>query len=81
MIVGHEPIKFATLCEPPLKKLFAELQAQGLEPTLPLLANKDSELEMGYRIIYYPGTRREVWAGYHQGHYEHILMLRPPKVR
>ncbi|HOF88066.1 MAG TPA: ATP-binding protein [Armatimonadota bacterium] len=81
MAIGHEPFKFQSLREPPLESLFKELQAQGHEPTYLHLSNKDSNLAMGYQLVYFPGTRREIWVGYHWGEYELIMMLRPPKLK
>jgi hypothetical protein len=36
-------------------------------------------LAEGMDVAYYPGTRREVWAGLFQGRFEHIVMLRRKK--
>jgi hypothetical protein len=41
------------------------------------MERRDVKLAEGYEIAYYPGTLREVWVGYRQGSYEHLLMLKP----
>src|SRR5437867_685580 len=60
-----------------LEKVVEHYKVQGEEPVLRLFESRDVRLAEGYRLAYYPGTRREVWAGYHAGRYEHLLMLRP----
>jgi hypothetical protein len=31
----------------------------------------------GDRLVYYPGTYREVWVGHRSGRYKYLWMLRP----
>ncbi len=50
----------------------AHYAASGLEACLPRLSDKGNKLVEGYRIAFYPGSRREVWVGN-----SHVLMLRP----
>ena len=72
-----EPFRIPQLGDPVLKSIVDQYKQQGLETVLPRLEERDVRLASGHRIAYYPGTRREVWAGYHGGRYEHILMIRP----
>jgi hypothetical protein len=43
---------------------------KGYEVFLPSLAGKDEYLTRSCEIAYYPGSRREIWVGYHNGEYE-----------
>lgn len=60
-------------------KIAEHYKQQGEETVLPLLVERDVKLAGGYRVAYYPGTKREVWAGHSSGRYEHLLMLRHKK--
>jgi hypothetical protein len=72
-----EPFRIPELHDPILEKVVEHYKAQGEEPVLRLFESRDVRLAEGYRLAYYPGTRREGWAGYHAGRYEHLLMLKP----
>lgn len=72
-----EPFRVPQLDEPVLKSIVDQYKQQGLDTVLPRLEERDVRLASGHRIAYYPGTRREVWVGYHAGSYPHILMIRP----
>jgi len=72
-----EPFRIPKMNDETLKSIVQQYKEQGLETSLPLLEEKDVRLARGYRMAYYPGTRREVWVGYHGGRYEHILMIKP----
>lgn len=76
MIRGHEPFRFAHLGDPQLKELEQKIRAEGWEPVIPLLIEKDSCMVGGYQVVHYPGTRREVWIG--RPGEEMILMRRRP---
>ena len=72
-----EPFRVPRLGDPVLQSIVDHYRQQGLDTVLPRLEERDVRLASGHRIAYYPGTRREVWVGYHGGRYEHILMIRP----
>jgi hypothetical protein len=72
-----EPFRISRLNEPELQRITDLYRNEGREPVLPKMEDRDVKLVEGYEIAYYPGTRREVWVGYHQGAYEHLLMLKP----
>lgn len=74
---GDEPFKIPRLSDPELEKVADHYRSSGMEPVLPLLEERDVRLARGYTVAYYPGTSREVWVGFHDGSYEHILMLKP----
>jgi hypothetical protein len=78
MVRGHEPFRFAILHDQQLKAIEEQVRAEGMQPAYPLLIEKDRCLVDGYEVVYYPGTRREIWVGGHNQ--ECILMKRkPPK--
>ncbi|MBU4311997.1 MAG: nucleotide-binding protein [Candidatus Omnitrophica bacterium] len=56
---------------------------QGLELAWPLLSDKDNKVVEGYQIATFPGTKREIWAGYDRTRdkYEHILMTKPQSTK
>lgn len=72
-----EPFRIPKATDPALTSIVNYYKEQGLDTSLPLLEERDVRSATGYRPAFYPGTRREVWVGYHAGHYEHILMIRP----
>lgn len=72
-----EPFRIPRLCDPVLKSIVDQYKQQGFDTVFPLLVERDVRLASGYRLAYYPGTRREVGVGYHSGRYEHILMTKP----
>lgn len=72
-----EPFRVPRLGDPVLQSIVDHYRQQGLDTVLPRLEERDVRLASGHRVAYYPGTRREVWVGYHGGRYEHILMIRP----
>jgi hypothetical protein len=73
----EEPVHFPTLNDPELQRVVAHLRKVGEEPCFPLMEERDTKLLRGFRIARYPGTNREIWAGYHRERYEHLLMLKP----
>jgi hypothetical protein len=72
-----EPFRIGRIDEPELQRITQHYRGQGREPVLPKMERRDVKLAEGYEIAYYPGTLREVWVGYRQGSYEHLLMLKP----
>lgn len=72
-----EPFRIPKMGDETLKSIVQQYKDQGLETSLPLFEDKDVRLARGYRLAYFPGTRREVWVGYHAGRYQHILMIKP----
>jgi predicted HTH transcriptional regulator len=79
MVSGDAPFKIGKMNDPVLKVVEDHYRAQGRDPSLPLLMNRDSCLSQGYELAVYPGTRREVWVGAVGDRFEHILMLKPKK--
>jgi hypothetical protein len=81
MFRGNEPLKMDRLYgeTPIFDRAKSYYESLGYEVCWPLLREKDNRLVLGYKIAYYPDTRREIWAGYDSrtGQYEHILMLKP----
>ena len=77
MFTAPEPFGIHLLNDPVLNQVIQQLSNQGVEASLQLMPKKDSLLAQGYKLAYYPGTRREVHAGHHFGRYEHILMIKP----
>lgn len=75
--VDAEPFRIPQMSDEILQSIVKQYKEQGLETALPRLEEKDVRLARGYRVAYYPGTRREVWVGYHAGQYEHILLIKP----
>jgi hypothetical protein len=73
------PFRIPKMRDKILKEVIDHYKAQGEEPALPLLEEKEIKLLTGYRLAYFPGTQREVWVGYRSGRYEHILMLKPDR--
>ncbi|MEW6355598.1 MAG: ATP-binding protein [Planctomycetota bacterium] len=78
MFRGPEPFKINSMGD----QVFTDIvcpryKQQGEEVVLPLMAEKDAKLVSGFRIAHYPGTRREIWVGFHNGQYGHIAMLKP----
>jgi hypothetical protein len=76
---SEEPFKIPSLNDPVLLQVVEHFKQLGEEAVLPLLEKRDVKLAGGYRVAYYPETKREVWAGLSSGRYEHLLMLRPKK--
>jgi hypothetical protein len=74
-----EPFKIPSLGDPVLAQISEHYKQLGEVTVLPLLEERDVKLASGYRVAYYPRTKREVWAGHTSGRYEHLLMLRPKK--
>jgi hypothetical protein len=72
-----EPFRIPNMSDETFESIVRQYREQGLETCLPRLEEKDVRLARGYRVAYYPGTRREVWVGFHAGRYEHILMIKP----
>jgi len=72
-----EPFRIPEMGDSTLNSIVEHYKKQGLETVLPLLEEKDVQLAKGNHIAYYPGSHREVWVGYHEGRYEHILMTKP----
>lgn len=77
MFQGIEPFKMEHVSGPTFEKLKQFYEVKGYEVILPSLAGKDEYLTRGFEIAYYPNSWREIWAGYHNGEFEHIMMLRP----
>lgn len=72
-----EPFLISRMNEPELQRITDSYRNQGRGPVLPNMEERDVKLAQGYELAHYPGTSREVWVGYHQGAYEHLLMLKP----
>jgi hypothetical protein len=72
-----EPFRIPQMNEPELQRITGYYRKQGREAVLPRIERRDVKLAEGYEVAHYPGTHREVWVGYHQGAYEHLLMLKP----
>jgi predicted HTH transcriptional regulator len=79
ILKGEEPLKISRLNDPVLVEVKNHYKDIGREATLPLFERRDSLLAQGYEVATYPGTRREIWVGYHGNRYEHILLLKPKK--
>ena len=77
MFMGEEAFKFSRINDPEFERVIRHYQEEGEELSSPRFHDKDSCLARGYRIAYYPGTRREIWVGFHAGQFEHIAMLEP----
>jgi len=71
-----EPFRIPRLSDPALKSIVEHYRGQGLEAFLSRSEERDVRQAAGCRLAYYPGTQREVWVGYHDGRYEHILMIK-----
>jgi predicted HTH transcriptional regulator len=74
---GIEPFKLKAISGPVFDEIKQLYEDKGYELILPYLSGKDECLAREFKIAYYPDSRREIWAGYHNGEYEHIIMLRP----
>jgi hypothetical protein len=72
-----EPFRIPQLGDPVSKSIVDQYKQQGFDTVLPRVEERDVRLASGHGLAYYPGTRREVWVGYHGERYEHILMTRP----
>lgn len=79
MFLGKQPLKIEHLNGTIYEETKAYYEAQGYEVCWPSLSNKDNKLAEGYKIAYYPNTRKEIWGGYSPriGQYDLILMLKP----
>jgi hypothetical protein len=75
----HEPFRIPNLGDAALEDVIAHYKAQGEEPVLPLMEERDVRAAKGYSVAYYPGTYREVWVGFTGSRYEHLLMIKPIK--
>jgi hypothetical protein len=76
MFRGAEATKMAGVHGKIMEELKAYYEPLGYQVVLPLLADRDESLANGLEIAYRPGTRSEVWAGFWQGQYEHLIMLK-----
>lgn len=74
------PFRIPTTNDETLKSIMQQYKEQGIETFLPRFEERDVRLARGCRVAYFPGSRREVWVGYHAGRYEHILMIKPGPV-
>ena len=77
MFATPEPFCVGRLDDAELERVKQVYHDNGEDTTLVPMYKKDSLLAQGYRLAYYPGSRREIWVGYHAGGYEHILMFKP----
>jgi diguanylate cyclase (GGDEF)-like protein len=71
------PFKIPKMNDPILEEVASYYRSLGREPVLPLMESRDVNLARGYELALYPGTPREVWVGFNNGSYEHLLMLKP----
>lgn len=62
-----EPFRIPNMRDETLTSIMQQYKEQGLKTFLPRFEEKDVRLARGCRVAYYPGTRREVWVGYHAG--------------
>lgn len=72
MILGEKPFIVSSSEDTELLRTLG----YGQQLCWPRFEDKDSRLESGYQIVYYPGTRREVLVNRH-GQPEVIAMLKP----
>lgn len=78
MFGEQEPLKSEGSDGQIVKQAKAYYQAQGYETVGCRLSNKDNKIAEGYKIAYYPGTRRPIWMGaMGGGKCDLILMLKP----
>ncbi len=77
MAKGDEPFCISSAGDEVCKNLIKEFQSQGTKIAICNRSNRDSYLARDYRLVYYPGTRREIWVGYYQGEFESILLCQP----
>jgi predicted HTH transcriptional regulator len=79
MFLGEQPLKMEHLNGTIFEETKTYYETKGYEVCWPSLSNKDNKLAEGYKIAYYPRTRKEIWGGYNPriGQYDHILMLKP----
>jgi hypothetical protein len=61
-----------------LERTFKHYESQGATRHLPRLADKDTMLVKGYKMAYYPGTKRPVIVVNPNGDPEHIAMYGDP---
>ena len=71
------PFRIPKMNDPELEKVSEHYRGLGREPVLPRMETRDVNLARGYELALYPGTAREVWVGFSDGSYEHLLMLKP----
>jgi diguanylate cyclase (GGDEF)-like protein len=71
------PFKIPKMGDAELEKVASYYRGLGREPVLPRLEDRDVNLARGYELALDPGTSREVWVGFNDGAYEHLLMLKP----
>ncbi len=78
MFNGPEPFKIPSCEDAKAKELLRHFRSLGHEPGWPSIHERDVKLDEGYRLAFYPGTRREVLAGLGRfNEWESILMLKP----
>jgi hypothetical protein len=81
MFRGTEPTKLANVQGTVINEIKAYYEPLGYQVVLPLLADRGESLANGLEIAYRPGTRSEVWAGFWEGQYEHLVMLKRSSTR
>lgn len=73
MFRGDEPFRFSTTHDQTVKKIIDETATSDWEPVLPLAIDKEARIAAGYEVVYYPGTRREIWIG---GKGQEVILMR-----
>lgn len=64
MLVGDQPFRFSTSFDPKLKEIEQSVYDEPeWEPARPMTIDKEARIASGYEVVYYPGTRREIWVG------------------
>jgi diguanylate cyclase (GGDEF)-like protein len=71
------PFKIPKMSDLEFERVAQHYRSLGREPVLPRMEGRDVNLARGYEVALYPGTTREVWVGFNDGSYEHLLMLKP----
>jgi hypothetical protein len=63
MCLGDQPLHFPAESREPLRSIIAGLHSGDWEPVLPYAYEKNARVTIGYEVVYYPGTRQEIWLG------------------
>lgn len=78
MFHGNEPYKIINIDNNPILKQIMDFYKQlGITIVLKNYSNKDTLIKNGYKIAYYPNSRRELWVVTSNGVIDLIAMLKP----
>jgi len=77
MIRGKEPFLFERIDDPQLEELLKEHKRQNINVAGLRYIQLDSRLASGWKVVYYPGTRRPVCAGGTKTNPDLVFMYQP----